>query len=557
MGTVTTFRIGWKQISRKAQWVLCLYTVSLVLVSGLDGLGLYLFSKMNLNVASELNQPTQSGNLILGVWCIALFFLRSAIASGITWFGYTTLAHEETQIGQTNLRTYLNMSWESRISEKVSGIYEFVDRGPNSLVQQYLLSFATLFAEVFSSLVIFGVILQLNPITAISGFLFFILVAYFQHRIISLSSRRAGLEIAEHFTDTYNDLSDAFHLAKLLQVTRSKSFESMILIKRRRLSRARSRAIFIESLPRYLMESVLVLGVVFVGFMTLITQGNKAIVPSLAVFAVAAFRILPSINRVQGLILGLIGREPIAKMAQRNIDEIQLKTFSRPESKSDDMMLEITNLFFSYKPSVQPLLSDISLEFHRGRQYAIAGPSGAGKSTLMDVCMGLLNPDSGNVSRYFAETDSIAYLPQETFVVSASLAQNVALEWSNTAIDFEKVHRALELSKLDIQDLTYQVSQHNLSGGQKQRLGLARALYRDPTFLCLDEPTSALDVDTETDVMETINGLRGKTTVLIATHKASTIQHADIVIYIDKGKVLGYGPLAQVRSMLPDFDGQI
>ena len=557
MGTVMTFRIGWNQISRRAQWVLCVYAVSLVFVSGLDGLGLFLFSKMNLNIASELNQPTQSGNLVLGIWCITLFFLRSAIASGITWIGYTILAHEETQIGQKNLKAYINMSWESRVSEKVSGIYEFVDRGPNSLVQQYLLSFATLIAEVVSSLVIFGVILQLNPITAISGFLFFILVAYLQHKVISLSSRRAGLEIAEQFTATYNDLSDAFHLSKLLQITRSKSLESTILMKRRKLSRARSRAIFIESLPRYLMESVLVLGVVFVGFMTLLTQGSKAIVPSLAVFAVAAFRILPSINRVQGLILGLIGREPIAKMAQRSINETQLERNFRTDLRLDDKILEINNLFFSYRSSDQPLLSNISLEFHRGLQYAIAGPSGAGKSTLMDICMGLLNPDSGNVSRYFAESDHIAYLPQETFVVNASLAQNVALEWTDSAIDFEKVQRSLELSKLDIQSLSYQVSQHNLSGGQKQRLGLARALYRDPTFLCLDEPTSALDVETESDVMKSIDNLRGKVTVLIATHKPSTIQHADIIIYIDKGSILGCGPLDQVESILPDFDGLI
>ena len=556
MGTVMTFRTGWNQISRRAQWVLCLYTVSLVFVSGLDGLGLFLFSKMNLNIASEIDQPTQSGNLILGIWCITLFFLRSAIASGITWFGYTILAHEETQIGQKNLRTYINMSWETRISEKVSGIYEFVDRGPNSLVQQYLLSFATLFAEVVSSLVIFGVILQLNPITAIAGFLFFILVAYLQHKVISLSSRRAGLEIAEQFTATYNDLSDAFHLSKLLQITRSKSFESTIFVKRRRLSQARSRAIFIESLPRYLMESVLVLGVVFVGFMTLLTQGSKAIVPSLAVFAVAAFRILPSINRVQGLILGLIGREPIAKMAQRSFSETQPRTFSEPDPKSDNTILEIKNLYFSYESAEQPLLSNVSLKFHRGLQYAVAGPSGAGKSTLMDICMGLLNPDSGKVSRHFAESDIIAYLPQETFVVSGSLARNVALEWNDAEIDFEKVQRVLELSKLDIQSLSHQVSQHNLSGGQKQRLGLARALYRDPTFLCLDEPTSALDVETESDVMKTIDNLRGKVTVLIATHKPSTIQHADIIIYIDKGTIMGCGPLTEVRSILPDFDLQ-
>ena len=306
-----------------------------------------------------------------------------------------------------------------------------------------------------------------------------------------------------------------------------------------------------------MMESVLVFGVIFVAFMTLVTQGSENIVPSLAVFAVASFRILPSINRVQGLILGLIGREPIAKMAQRTFNDVRPNGLFEVQSSCEGTILQLQDVSFRYKPADEPLLSNVSLEFHRGMQYALAGPSGAGKSTLIDVCMGLLVPDSGLVSCYFAPSDRVAYLPQETFVVSGSLAQNVALEWTDASIDFVKVQEALELSKLDIINLSYEVNQNNLSGGQKQRLGLARALYRDPTFLFLDEPTSALDVDTESDVMKTINDLRGKVTVLIATHNPSTIRHADIIIYIDNGKILGCGTLDEIQSILPSFEGQI
>lgn len=443
------------------------------------------------------------------------------------------------------------------MSEKVSGIYDFVDRGPNSLVQQYILSFATLIAEIFSSLIIFGVILRLNTITTLSGFLFFIFVALLQHKVISLSSRRAGLEIAENFTATYNHLSDAFYLSKLLQITPSLSFSSIILLKRRGLSNARARAVFIESLPRYMMESVLVLGVVVVGVATLFTQGSSAIIPSLAIFAVAAFRILPSINRIQGLILGLIGREPIAQMALRSIEVSNPKVITRTTEIQKNLILELKDVFFSYENSSQPLLSDISFQFRRGLQYVIVGPSGSGKSTLMDICTGLLIPDSGNVSRVFLPQDKIAYLPQETFVVSASLAQNVALEWTDEVIDFECVKWALGLSGLEINDLALQVNQNSLSGGEKQRLGIARALYRKPTLLFLDEPTSALDADTESDVMRSINELRGKTTVLIASHKLSTIQHADIIIYIENGIIKRSGSLTEVQALLPDFDKHV
>ncbi len=557
MSTIRTLRSGWKQISNKARWILLIYMCALVLISGLDGIALFLFSKLGLNIAGELTSDYPSGNLILGIWCIVLFLIRSATALGITWVGCIILAHEETAIGQRNLHTYFNMEWKTRLSEKVSGIYDFVDRGPNSLVQQYILSFATLIAEIFSSLVIFGVILSLNTITALSGFLFFIFVALSQHKVISLSSRRAGLEIAENFTGTYNHLSDAFYLSKLLQITPSLSFSSIILLKRRGLSNARARAVFIESLPRYMMESVLVLGVIVVGVATLVTQGSSAIVPSLAIFALAAFRILPSINRIQGLILGLIGREPIAQMALRSFEVSKPKLIARTTEIQKDFILELKDVFFSYEHSGQPLLSDISFQFRRGLQYAIVGPSGSGKSTLMDICMGLLVPDSGSVSRFFLMQDKIAYSSQETFVVSASLAQNVALEWTDEVIDLECVKWALGLSSLEINDLKIQVNQNSLSGGEKQRLGIARALYRKPTLLFLDEPTSALDTDTELDVMKSINELRGKTTVLIASHKLSTIKHADVIIYIENGAIKGSGSLTEVQALMPDFDEHI
>lgn len=106
MSTMRTLRSGWKQISNKARWVLLVYTCALVLISGLDGIALLLFSKMGLNIASEFTSEYPSGNLILGIWSIVLFFIRSATALGITWVGCITLAHEETTIGQRNLHTY-------------------------------------------------------------------------------------------------------------------------------------------------------------------------------------------------------------------------------------------------------------------------------------------------------------------------------------------------------------------------------------------------------------------------------------------------------------------
>ena len=467
------------------------------------------------------------------------------------------VAREETEIGQKNFNRYLKMMWETRSSERVSGIYEFVDRGPNSLVQQLLLMVATLIAELIGSLVIFSVIVVLDVVTAFTSMTFFFLVAILQHRVISRSSRRAGLEIAREQTATYDHLSDSFYLSKLLQISPSSSLESQLSLRRGNLASARARAIFIESLPRYMMESMLSLGVVVVGLVILLTQGSQAIIPSLAIFAVAGFRILPCINRIQGLILSLIGREPIAKMALRKIETNSENTFHRNVAHKDAIILKLVDVSFSYTSSKEPVLFELSLELKRGLQYAIVGPSGCGKSTLLDICMGQLLPNSGRLLNYFSADDVTAYVPQETFVAGATLAQNVSLEWSDDFIDFDNVRMSLDLAALDLDDLDSQLGQNSLSGGQKQRLGIARALYRKPTFLCLDEPTSALDVDTESIVLRNFNGLRGSTTILIVAHKLSTIQQSDLIIYIDKGAVQGLGSLSNLRGSLPEFERQI
>lgn len=553
-----TFARGWSLISAKARWSLCVYVFALIAISVLDGIGLILISKINFSAASEIGTSALSGNLILGFWCITVFVIRSCTAVYITWFGYLTLAREETRLGQLNFKKYLRMRWETLSSERVTGIYEFVDRGPNSLIQQYILSIATLVAEVFGSALLIIVILFLDVVTALATITFFLAIALLQHKIISVSSRKAGLEIAAEQTATYDYLSDTFRLAKLLQVSPSKSIVRVVDARRNSLAKARARATFIESLPRYLMEATLSLGIVFISLVVFLTKGVESIFASLVIFMGAGFRILPSVNRIQGLILGLIGREPIANFALRSFNEIDKEPDSMTVLSTESTILKLENISFSYSIDRVPLLKNISFEFKRGRYYAIVGPSGSGKSTLLDICMGLLNPKSGTVRNSLNLNETVGYVPQETYVAGASLAQNVALEWSDSFIDFENVETALQLAGLDIGDISQELEQNTLSGGQKQRLGIARALYRKPTLLCLDEPTSALDSQTEFLVMNSIvRLLHDNTTLLLVSHRLSTIQNADEIIYLNNGSIEGVGTLSQLRLRIPNFEEQI
>jgi ABC-type bacteriocin/lantibiotic exporter with double-glycine peptidase domain len=194
-----------------------------------------------------------------------------------------------------------------------------------------------------------------------------------------------------------------------------------------------------------------------------------------------------------------------------------------------------------------------------GLQYAIVGPSGAGKTTLVDICLGLLQPQTGNVS---CSSDAIiSYVPQETHIARLSLEQNIALEWDSNKIDAVRMKDSIDAAQLakvlEGRASTSELSGQALSGGQKQRIGLARAIYRNPSLLFLDEVTSALDAETEHAVMSSIEQLRGSITVVIVAHRLSTVQHADQVIYIDDGKVLGMGTFEELRKSIPQLQRQI
>jgi ABC-type multidrug transport system fused ATPase/permease subunit len=231
------------------------------------------------------------------------------------------------------------------------------------------------------------------------------------------------------------------------------------------------------------------------------------------------------------------------------------------EHNESSVLLELKNVSYSYPGSSTQTLSNISMQFTSGLQYAIVGPSGSGKTTFVDLCMGLLSPSSGNVQWNLPKEGTIGYVPQDSQLAGIPLASNVALEWNHNLVNDSKVSDSL--SQASLEHLTVDNSSADsdriigLSGGQRQRVGLARALYRDASVLFLDEPTSALDAETEHEIMKVVNQLKGKATVFIVAHRLSTIRSVDKVLYVDGGRIAGVGTFDELRSTLPQFARQV
>jgi ABC-type multidrug transport system fused ATPase/permease subunit len=550
------FRQGLTLLSASGKRVLYIYGLGLILLSGLDGIALYFVSKVFTASGGGDSIEISSGGPIL-LLVVALFTLRTVFSTLVSWVSVKKFALEEVRVGSSNFDSLMSDTWNNRIDSPVTDLYNSVDRGPNNLVQGLLIGVVTIIAESATAVLILAALMLLQPVTAIIAAVYFSLVAIAQHRLLSHSSSRAGESVVTHTNGVYATLTDAFSLSKLLTINPSQSLRPHLHSQRESLALARGRVIFLGMLPRYFMELILAIGLALIAGGTYALSGPESAVAAVTVFAAAGFRLLPIVNRIQGLVLQLFSTVPGARLA---FIPHSKNTAERPSSTLvKDVELRLQEVSFQYPTADRPALVSINLEFQHGLQYAIVGPSGAGKTTLVDICLGLLQPQGGTVA---CNSDAkISYVPQETHIARLSLEQNIALEWDSNNIDPMLVKKATDSARLanvlDGRESTSELSGQALSGGQKQRIGLARAIYRNPSLLFLDEVTSALDAETEHAVMSSIEQLRGSITVVIVAHRLSTVQHADQVVYIEDGKVVGMGTFEELRKSIPQLQRQI
>ena len=281
-------------------------------------------------------------------------------------------------------------------------------------------------------------------------------------------------------------------------------------------------------------------------------------VPILSVFAIAAFRLLPSFNRITEYLGTILYQKSAITSIYEDLKEIdELNAQKREKNKEEKAIqfqnkIEIKDLTFGYPGAEKEVLKDLNLEIRKKSSVAFIGHSGAGKTTLADILMGLLKPAKGDVCvdgvSIFEGLNSwhqiIGYIPQTIYLMDDTIKNNIAFGIEEKEIDPARLKYAVEQAQLSqlIEELEFGLDTKigemgvRLSGGQRQRIGIARALYHNPEILVLDEATSALDNETEKAVMDAIETLHGKMTLIIIAHRLSTIKDCDYVYEIGDGK---------------------
>jgi ABC-type bacteriocin/lantibiotic exporter with double-glycine peptidase domain len=283
-------------------------------------------------------------------------------------------------------------------------------------------------------------------------------------------------------------------------------------------------------------------------------------------FFAAISRIAPAIFRIQQNLLTIKNALGSAKPTLDLINSLQLSINRLDNEKSSESVptnhegfigkIKINNLKFKYSGSQTSAVEDVTLELSSGMYVAVVGPSGAGKSTFVDLLLGLHHPSSGSVEISGLEAltaiekwpGAISYVPQEIQLVSGSISENVLLKKAqlNEYID----------SNGEILDSNIGDEGGKLSGGQRQRIGIARALLTNPKILVMDEATSALDAQTEENISNTISKIKDQCLVIVVAHRLATVRKADLVIYMQDGRIKAKGSFEQVRQEVPDFDTQ-
>lgn len=425
-------------------------------------------------------------------------------------------------------------------------------------------------------------LLIIAPETTLIILLSFVLIFSVLHTKIGKAASDLGKSAAQLNIDSNEKVLEIFNTYREASVKNRRGFYAKsIRVLRLKLAGQMAELHFMPYASKYVIEGgVIVAAILVAGVQLLMSDGNQAI-GILILFLAAGSRIGPSALRIQQ---GIIQINTGLGMSSKTLDLVdslkglKLRVEAENESFPDLVYtgfsgtVSLEDVSFSYPGSSRESLRNISLQIQQGQFVAIVGRSGAGKSTLVDMMLGIIKPDAGQVliSNTSPEraignwAGAISYVPQQVSLIEGTIYENVALGYYQESVALTQVAKSLTIAQLDswIESLSNGLftpigeGGYKISGGQRQRLGIARAVLTEPRLLVLDEATSALDGETELSFTSALEAIRGKTTVIIVAHRLSVARKADLVIYMDEGKIESVGTFEEVRKLNMDFDSQ-
>lgn len=498
--------------------------------------------------------------VVLSVILIIIYIFKNIYVTMMYNMQYSFIFGNQKKLAVKLMDCYMHQDYLFHVSKNVAELQRNVTSDVNGFFT-VVLNFLQFLAEISVCIVIVLYLLMQDFVTTMAvAILLFVFVGLFAGLFKKILGEK-GRKNREVNVQVTKWILQSFSGIKEIKVINAEDFfiynYNKYYSQFATLQRQQSMLTFV---PRPVMETVCICGLLIAVILKLTIDSSDiaSFIPTLSVFAIAAFRMLPSFNRITGYLGGIMFSKPSIDAIYQDLKEVeQLQRHRESIEKNEENMpltklIQMNQVSFKYPESDKWILKNADIEIKKNSSVAFVGASGAGKTTAADLILGLLEPTEGRIlvdgtdirTNMAAWHEKIGYIPQTIYLMDDTIRANIAFGIDEADINEAGIYNAIKEAQLDefIAQLPDGIETEigdrgvKLSGGQRQRIGIARALYRNPEVLVLDEATSALDNDTEKEVMEAIDSLHGTRTLIVIAHRLSTIQNCDEIYEVGNGK---------------------
>ena len=515
-------------------------------------------------LVSEYTGITDANQMLvfLAVVLIVIYILKNIYVTVMYSLQYRFIFNNQQRLSVRMMKSYMQQEYLFHVSKNVAEFQRNITNDVNGFftVALYVLQFLAEFS-VSAVLIIFLLVQDWASTLAVASLLvlfmgFFTL--FFKKVLVKKGeeNRRINVLVTKWLLQSFSGIKE-------IKVTNKEGFFISSYEKNyKNFATVQRQQSILTYLPRPVMETVCICSLMLAMIIKIMVEKSDitSFVTTLSIFAVAAFRMLPSFNKITGYISGMMFNKPAIDAVYSDLKEIEALQEQRKENRLDtqsiafNQTIEFRNLSFRYPESEKWILKNAALTIHKNTSVAFVGASGAGKTTAADLILGILEPQEGAIlidgmdikECMSSWHEKLGYIPQTIYLMDDTIRANIAFGIPEAEIDNDAIESAIKEAQLD--ELVHSLPDGldtmigdrgvKLSGGQRQRIGIARALYRDPQVLILDEATSALDNETEKEVMAAIDGLHGTRTLIVIAHRLSTIKNCDFVYEVGDGRIM-------------------
>lgn len=503
--------------------------------------------------------------LLVIIFMIVVYIAKNCFLYLMYYVQYRFTYNNQFSTSKLMMQNYLNRPYEYYLNASTSVVMRIVSSDVSN-VFSLLMTILQFFTEATICVFLITTLMLIEPIMTLAITVLIVALVLIITYLVKPILRKAGQDQQVNSAYMNKWLLQAISGMKELKVTNKEHYflgkytfygeKSIDSMKKNSL---------MSQLPRLTIETIFIAGMLgILAIMLLAGRELNSMLPQLSAFAMAALRLMPSANRMNANLNTIAYMQPSLEKVIDSIEEsmnadqdVRIRKRNKAESEKVIPLkhsIRMENITYSYPNTDVKIFDNATMEIPVGKSVAVIGTSGAGKTTIVDILLGLLPPQEGRIladgvdveTNYQGWLKQIGYIPQMIYMLDDTIMANVAFGWNEEEINEEDVWKALREAQLE--DFVKQLPEGihteigergvRLSGGQRQRIGIARALYTDPELLIFDEATSALDNETESAIMDSIQKLQGKKTMVIIAHRLGTIKDCNIIYKVLEGSIV-------------------